>query len=239
MRPAILTVMTQVLSDASRGLLRDFGEIQNLSKISGFLDNARQRIERFLMKDLERRDDSVPIMVRNPEFTLDYQGACWVLEVFDGQENFAHALKNFSTRLILWEKGRVLAYALYDPLSHELFSAYEGQGAFNNQSRLRVSSRKNTQGSFIALDGIKFAPKIAEQAHIRQTGCPSLDVAHVAAGRFEGCCLYAPQKPWVHLANALLIKESNGFCCHERGVFVAGNEVSFGWLKKVVAEVSV
>lgn len=229
MRPAILTVMSQALCDSAKGLLRDFGELQNIQKTSAFLSSSRNRTERMLRSYLEQRDAAIPVVTEIP--AVD-EAPCWIVDALDGQENFARGLKSFCSRLVLWERGRVMAYAVYDVLSHEVFSVYEGRGAYINQNRLRVSPQKNLSGSIVSIDGVKFSPQIMPHVHVRQTGCISLDVAYVAAGRFEGCCLYGQQKPWAALANALFIKEANGFSSYERGTFLAGNESMHSWLKK-------
>ena len=133
----------------------------------------------------------------------------WIVDPLDGTTNFLHGLPHWLVSITLERKGVVVAGVVCDPTRDELFFSEQGQGAWMNQTRLRVSGRRRMQEALFAT-GLPFAalPELPEK--MRSTGSSALDLAYVAAGRFDGTW-ERRLKAWDMAAGILLVKEAGGF----------------------------
>lgn len=145
----------------------------------------------------------------------------WIIDPLDGTTNFLHQFPHFAVSIAVTENGKLQHAAIYDPVKDEMFSASRGEGAWLNQSRIRVSEQKELENSLMAtgfpyyqfdyadeyLAGFKRF--MTETAGVRRAGSAALDLAYVACGRVDGYWEYN-LKPWDIAAGALIVKEAGG-----------------------------
>ena len=164
----------------------------------------------------------------------------WVIDPLDGTTNFLHGFPQFAVSIAVRHKGRLEHAVVYDPLRQELFTASRGGGAQLNAKRIRVSSQKNLEGALLGtgfpysqmthLDAYlaMFKALIEPTAGIRRPGSAALDLAYVAAGRFDGFWEIG-LKPWDMAAGMLLIQEAGGLVsdlCGNSKALETGNIVA-------------
>ena len=226
-RSPIITVMTQAAYKAARGLTRDFGEIEKLQVSkkgpADFVTNADLHAEKVLRYELARARPGFG-------FLLEEAGAIagtdesrrWIVDPLDGTLNFMHGIPHFAISIGLEENGELVAGLIYDPLRDELFHAEKGTGAYLNNHRLRVSSRSNLADAVIGT-GISWRGRerhksypaeleavTAKCAAVRRLGSAALDIAYVAAGRYEA--FWQPAlSPWDIAAGLMIVREAGGY----------------------------
>jgi myo-inositol-1(or 4)-monophosphatase len=222
-----MTVMINAARKAARGLRRDFGEIENLQvsrKGPGdFVTNADRRTEKILREELAKARPAYGMLAEEGGAT---QGSDpdhrWLVDPIDGTTNFIHGVPFIAISIALERKGEIIAALTYNPVMDELFTAERGRGAFlNERRRLRVSARRELKDALLGLglphdpsdDIDRFNRELkALQGHaggFRRTGSACLDLAYVAAGRFDA---YWERglKPWDVASGALLVREAGG-----------------------------
>ena len=223
---ANLNVMIQAARKAARRLVRDFNEVENLQvSVKGagdFVSNADRRAEETI-RDM--------LMEARPNYGfLGEEGTAiegkdptrrWIVDPLDGTTNFLHGLPHWAISIALEHKGEIVAGVVYDPVKDEMFTAEKGEGAWMNDRRLRVSARREisemlfaTGIPFGARGGLselmkEFARLLPRTAGIRRWGTASLDLAYVAAGRFDGFWERGLQ-PWDIAAGMILVREAGG-----------------------------
>jgi myo-inositol-1(or 4)-monophosphatase len=227
LRSANIHVMVQAAHKAARHLVRDFGEVEHLQvSVKGpgdFVSAADRRAEQILRQELARAR-------RGLGCRLAAGGAAgppdadhrWIVDPLDGTTNFLHAVPHFAISIGLERHGELVAGVIYDPIKDELFCAEKGAGAYLNDRRLRVSRRGDLGHCLIGtgipvLDWPGHAKGFARQldrvsrevAGIRRLGTASLDLAYVAAGRFDGFWEYG-LKAWDMAAGIVLVREAGG-----------------------------
>lgn len=178
----------------------------------------------------------------------------WIIDPLDGTTNFLHGFPQYSVSIALKHRGVLTQAVVYDPTGNELFTASRGRGAYLNDHRLRVSKRNQLSECLIGT-GLPFREFthmetyfsmlkdiIPRVAGIRRPGSAALDLAYVAAGRYDG--FWELQlAPWDMAAGCLLITEAGGLVSDlegnetylERGDIIAGNPKIFGQLLQVIA----
>jgi myo-inositol-1(or 4)-monophosphatase len=231
LRSSILNVMTNAARKAARGLRRDFGEVEQLqvSKkgTADFVTEADLRSERTLHEELAHaRPDYGFLMEETGEIEGDDPHHRWIVDPLDGTSNFIHAVPYFCISIGLEkrigkDKTEIIAAVVYDPLRDEIFYAEKGQGAFLNDRRIAVSARTRLSESMLTTTVPKknhecfkvshpaFAKAVDADLSIRANGAAALDLAYIAAGRFDGGW-YHCLKTWDIAAGMLLIQESRG-----------------------------
>ncbi len=247
-RSAILNVMVAAAFKAARGLTRDLGEVENLQVSrkgpADFVSAADRRAEEVIRAELARARPDY-------SFLMEESGASegrdpqhrWIVDPLDGTTNFLHGIPHFAISIALERQGKLAAALVYNPISDELFTAERGGGAFINDRRLRVASRQSLADAVVAT-GIPFrghgdhaaytrqlAAVMPAVAGIRRFGAAALDLAWVAAGRFDGFWEEG-LSPWDMAAGILLIREAGGYVTDldggegmmQSGGIVAGNE---------------
>lgn len=228
-----LTVMYNAAMKASKRLLRDFAEVEQLQvSIKGpgdFVSQADMRAEAAIRDELARARPGYA-------FLMEESGASggenwtwrWIVDPLDGTTNFLHGIPHWAISIALERRlpdgtSELAAGLVYNPAANELFWAEKGTGAFLNERRLRVSARRNLQEALFAT-GIPFAKVPASRrlpfarslgalmpqvAGIRRFGAAALDLAWVAAGRYEGYWEFGV-KPWDVAAGAVIVREAGG-----------------------------
>ena len=226
-RSALLNVMTNAAFKAGRALARDFGEVQNLQvskKGTGdFVTSADLRAEKILREELEKaRPKFGFLMEESGEIKGSDPQNRWIVDPLDGTHNFMHGVPHFCTSIALEREGDVVAGVIYNPASDELFAAERGQGAYANDTRMRVAGRTRLHDCLVVTN----IPRLGQTGHksalaeqsavmketigVRSTGSTALDLAYVAAGRFDGTWQRGPDA-WDFAAGIALIREAGGY----------------------------
>lgn len=228
LKSPVITVMTKAASKAARHLKRDFGEVENLQVSrkgpADFVSNADMKAEKILHEELSHARPNFGFLMEESGETKgdDNLERRWIVDPLDGTTNFLHGLPHFAISIALEEREQIVAAVVYDPIKDEMFTAEKGNGAFLNDRRLRVSSRRRMDESIFAtgipfkgLEGHeRFLNEVREvmavSAGVRRWGTASLDLAYVAAGRFDGFWEWG-LKAWDYSAGALLVREAGGY----------------------------
>src|SRR6266568_1546136 len=202
-RSATINVMTAAALKASRGLKRDFGEVEQLQvSMKGpgdFVSNADLKAEKLVRGELSKARPGYGFLI---EESGESRGSDarhrWIVDPLDGTTNFLHGIPHFAISIALERDGEIVAGVVYDPTRDEMFWAEKGAGAYVNEHRLRVSARRGL-GDAVIGTGMPFGARAdagtyiatlaaitRATAGIRRTGSAALDLAYVAAGRFDG-----------------------------------------------------
>ena len=219
-------LMLKACMKASKILIRDFGEIEKLQvseKSPGdFVTASDKRGEKVLIGELEKSEYSF-LTEETGLIEGKYKDKRWVIDPIDGTFNFLNGLPHFAISLAYEENGEIVSGIIYDPIKNEMFGAHKGSGAYLNNTRMRVSNKSEFKNSCLVTGGPKSTSKIKEtildeykkvsmktNSHIRKSGSAALDLAYVAAGRYDG---YWQREInyWDIAAGIILVKESGGF----------------------------
>jgi myo-inositol-1(or 4)-monophosphatase len=249
-RSALMNVMTSAAIKAGRGLKRDFGEIGNLQvSMKGpgdFVSLADKRSEKVLFEELSKaRPGYGFVMEESGRVEGSDKTHTWHIDPLDATTNFLHAIPLFAISLALEREGQVVAGVIYNPANDEMYVTEKGQGAFGDNRRLRVAARRELSQSLIgcgvphlgkAKEHPRFKAELAavmkKVVNVRRMGCAAIDLAYVAAGRFDAFWERGLHS-WDIAAGALLIREAGGFVSGvdgdenflETGSICAGNEI--------------
>ncbi|MGD1953812.1 MAG: inositol monophosphatase family protein [Sphingomonadales bacterium] len=257
---ALINVMTQAAQKAARSMSRDFGEVehQQVSRKgpADFVSQADRRADDTLREELMRaRPDFGITLEESGDTNVREDGPRWIVAPIDGTSNFLHGIPHFAISIAAEQFGEITACIVYEPLQDQLFWAVKGRGAYLNDRRLRVSARKNIADCLFAT-GIPFKGHgdfgrfthilnevMPQCAGIRRFGAASLDLAYVAAGRFDGFWEEGLQ-PWDIAAGMFLVREAGGIITDIRGSdqmlktggIVAANPAMHTQLHKLIAK---
>jgi len=256
---ALITIMDRAARRAAPRLRRDFGEIEQLQVSrkgpADFVSMADRRAEQTIREELTRaRPDWGWVMEEEGESAGSNPRFRWIVDPLDGTSNFLHGVPHFAISIAAEEGGEVVAGLVYQPLTDESFWAERGRGAWLHDRRLRVGARKDLADCLIAT-GIPYkghgkfdqfdrqlAAVSPEVAGIRRFGSAALDLAWVAAGRYDGYW-EADLKIWDVAAGLLLVREAGGFVSDyrggermiERAEIIAGSAAVHSKIQKLVA----
>lgn len=235
-----MAVMQNVAQKAARSLLRDFSEVEQLQvSIKGpgdFVSQADMRAENTIREELTRaRPGYAFLMEESGASGGDNWTWRWIVDPLDGTSNFLHGIPHWAISIGLQRRHpdgtvELVAGVVYNPVAHEMFWAEKGIGAFLNERRLRVSARRKLSEAMFAT-GIPFAKVPVERhrpfgrilaslmpkvAGIRRCGAAALDLAWLAAGRYEGYWELG-LKPWDCAAGLLIVREAGGYATDDEG----------------------
>jgi len=245
---ALLNVMIAAARKTARTLKRDFGEVENLQVSmkgpANFVSAADKRAEETLYAELAKARPNYGFLGEEGGMR---EGADkshrWIVDPLDGTTNFLHGIPQFAISIGLEREGVIVAGLVYNPANDELYVAEKGKGAFLNDRRIRVSGRKNLADCVIAcgiphlgrgdvnLSRREIGAIQVNVAALRHYGATALDLAFVAAGRFDGYWDRELQ-PWDLAAGIILVREAGGYAfdCDggedmlEKGDILVGNE---------------
>ena len=249
-RSAHINVMIRAADKAARALRRDYGEVANLQVSrkgpADFVSAADLKAEQILRQVLSRARPDYALLMEESGASANHATAdrCWIVDPLDGTTNFLHGLPHFAISIALEERGELIAGVVFDPIKNELYFAEKGQGAFLNNRRIRVSSRDRLEDSLIATgipfkghgDATAFLAELdavsGKVAGVRRWGTASLDLAYVAAGRFDGYW-ERDLSSWDIAAGIVLVREAGGHVSqiggkavhHSSNSILATNEV--------------
>ena len=265
-----MTVMQNAANKAAKRLLRDFAEVEQLQvSVKGpgdFVSQADLRSEATLKEELNKARPGFAFLMEESGMSGGANWAWrWVVDPLDGTSNFLHGIPQWCISIALERRlpdgaTEITAGMIYNPVNDEMFWAEKGGGAFLNERRLRVSGRREFKDALFAT-GIPFAAVsgarrlafartlgvlMPQVAGIRRFGAAALDMAWVAAGRFDGYWELG-LKPWDMAAGLLIVREAGGFVTDPAGAesilheatgndIVAANPHMHARLREVVAE---
>lgn len=225
-RSALINVMANAAIRAGRSLTRSFGEIEKLQVSkkgpADYVSEADHRAEKILFEDLQKARPNYSFLMEEGGVVEGKDNSNkWIIDPLDGTMNFLHGIPHFAISIGLERDRELFAGIVYEPITDQMFWAEQGNGAYLNDRRLRVSARKDIKECLFGT-GIPFAGReghrpyisqlenvMAGSAGVRRSGSAALDLAYVAAGRFDGWWEKGI-KPWDIAAGILLVREAGG-----------------------------
>ena len=206
-----LNLMIKAGEKASKRLIRDFGEVENLQvSVKGptdFVSNADINAERIIIEELSKLKKNYSILSEETGFVKNKdEKNIWIIDPIDGTSNFLHGIPHFAISIALQSNDEIICGFIFDPIKNEMFYAEKNNGSFLNNKRIRVSKKKDLNSCLFATNGVKYKNI---DVPTRKTGCAALDMAYVAAGRFDGY-FQENLNLWDIAAGILLVKEAGG-----------------------------
>ena len=222
-----INLITKACMKASRSLIRDFGEIENLqvsTKGPGdFVTSADKRTEKILINELQKAYPEYGIITEESGIINKSNiKNRWIIDPIDGTMNFLNGVPQFAISIGYEEEGEIKCGVIFNPIMNEMFVAEKGNGAYMNNSRIRVSNKKKIKEALIVTGGPKGASKIKDKifseyinvsknvSNVRKFGSAALDIAYVACGRFDGYW-QRELNYWDIAAGIIILKEAGGF----------------------------
>ena len=207
----ILNVMIKASEKASKILIRDFGEVENLQVSQkgplDFVTNADQKAEKILIDELNKSRNKFSIISEESGYieNTDKKNT-WVIDPIDGTTNFLHGIPHFCISLALLSYSEIVSGLIFDPIKNEIFYAEKNNGAYFNNQRIRVSKKKNLSECLFATNknGAQY-----KDINVRISGSAALDLAYVSSGRLDGY-YQKDVNLWDIAAGLLLVKEAGG-----------------------------
>ena len=208
-----LNLMVKACEKASKFIIRDFGELENLQVSKkgpkDFVTKTDKKVERILIEELTRSKQNYSFITEESGKILNKnKEVFWIIDPIDGTTNFLHGVPHFAISVALQKKGEIVTGLIFDPIKNEIFYAEKNNGSFFNNNRVRVSNKSNIEECLFATnsDGIKsLHPKL----NLRNTGCAALDLAYVGCGRFDGY-FHNQINLWDIAAGKIIIEEAGG-----------------------------
>ena len=239
---ANLNLMIKACDKASKILIRDFGEIENLQVSKkgpkDFVTNSDLRAEKIIIEELKKSRPNYSIVSEENgiENNKDSKNT-WIIDPIDGTTNFLHGIPHFAISIALKSNDEIVSGLIFDPIKNEMFYAEKNSGAFYNNQRIRVSKKTKINECLFATSGI-----INNELDLqfRKSGSAALDMAYVASGRYDGffqknLCL------WDVAAGIIIVKEAGGVINHinlsdykELKVIASSNNISAKFNEKLV-----
>ena len=222
-----INLIIRACMKASRSLIRDFGEIENLQVLSkgpgDFVSSADKRTEKIIIDELRKAHPEYGIITEEskPINKLNTKNR-WIIDPIDGTMNFLNGVPQFAISIGYEEDGEIKCGTIFNPITNEMFCAEKGNGAYLNNSRIRVSNKKNLKDALLVTGGPKGVSKIKDKifseyinvsnnvSNVRKFGSAALDMAYVACGRFDGYW-QRELNYWDIAAGIVILKEAGGF----------------------------
>ena len=203
--------MIKASEKASKVLIRDFGEVEKLQVSKkgprDFVSNADIKAEKIVIEELKKAKPNYSILSEESgnEFNKDKDNV-WIIDPIDGTLNFLHGIPHFAISIALKSNNKIVSGLIYDPIKDEIFYAEKDNGAYLNNHRIRVSKKNEINDCLFACGG-----KINKHLNIqyRRSGSAALDMAYVAAGRYDGF-FHHDLSIWDIAAGIILIEEAGG-----------------------------
>ena len=208
---ANLNVMIKAAEKASKILIRDFGELENLQVSakgpSDFVTNSDKKVEKVIIEELTKARKNFSIISEEiGEIKNSDKENCWIIDPIDGTTNFLHGIPHFAISIALKSKEEIISGLIFDPIKNEMFYAEKNNGAYFNNQRIRVSKKKNLNECLFATGG---KDRINYNLNTRKYGSAALDMAYVGAGRYDGY-FQKNLNIWDIAAGIIIVKEAGG-----------------------------
>jgi myo-inositol-1(or 4)-monophosphatase len=222
-----MNLITRACMKASRALIRDFGELENLqvsSKGPGdFVSSADKRTEKIIIEELQKAHPEYGIITEETGIINKTNiKNRWIIDPIDGTMNFLNGIPQFAISVGYEENNEIKCGVIFNPITNEMFCAEKGNGAYLNNSRIRVSNKKKLSNAMLVTGGPKSSSKIKDKifseyinvsnnvSNVRKFGSAALDMAYVACGRFDGYW-QRELNYWDIAAGIVILKEAGGF----------------------------
>ena len=208
---ANLNVMIKAAEKASKVLIRDFGEIEKLQVSkkgpSDFVTNADLKVEKIIIEELKKAKPNYSIVSEeNGNENNKDKNNTWIIDPIDGTVNFLHGIPHFAISIALKSNDEIVSGLIFDPIKNEMFFAERNNGSFFNNRRIRVSKKNDLDNCLFVTEGkLKKEPDLP----FRKSGCAALNMAYVAAGRYDGF-FQNNLNLWDIAAGIILVKEAGG-----------------------------
>ena len=206
-----LNIMIKACEKAAKVLVRDFGEIENLQVLkkgpTDFVTNSDLKAEKIILDELTKARPGYSVISEENGIKKNKdRNNTWIIDPIDGTINFLHGIPHFAISIALRSKDEILSGLIFDPIKNEMFFAEKNNGAFYNNQRIRVSKKNQINNCLFATGG-----NIEKELNLpfRKSGCAALDMAYVAAGRYDGF-FQNNLNLWDIAAGIILIKEAGG-----------------------------
>jgi myo-inositol-1(or 4)-monophosphatase len=256
---ALMNMMLAAARKAGRSLARDFGEVEHLQVSlkgpSDFVSAADKKAEKILYDELVKARHGYGFLMEESGLVEGPDKSHrWIIDPLDGTTNFLHSIPHFAISVALQRDNELVAGLIYNPANGDLFTAEKGKGAFFNDRRIRVAARSRLEDC-VVVTGIPHRGRGGHDAFlgqlsrvmlgvagVRRTGSAALDLAYVAAGRFDGYW-EADLQPWDIAAGLVILREAGGFVTDmaggramlETGSVIGGNETVQRALRKLIS----
>ena len=208
---ANLNIMIKAAEKASKVLIRDFGEVEKLQVSikgpSNFVTNADKKAEKIIIEELSKSRKKFSILseetgeIRNSDINN-----VWIIDPIDGTTNFLHGVPHFAISIALKSNNEIISGLIFDPIKNEMFYAEKNNGAYFNNKRMKVSRKKILEECLFATGGKK---EIKSDLNTRKSGSSALDIAYVAAGRYDGF-FQNHLNLWDVAAGIIIVNEAGG-----------------------------
>ena len=220
---ANLNIMIKASEKASKILIRDFGELENLQVSKkgpqDFVTNADIKAEKAIIEELKKaRPNYSIISEENGVEKNKDESNFWIIDPIDGTTNFLHGVPHFAISIALQSNNEIVCGLIFDPIKDELFYAEKNNGAYFNNQRIRVSKKREINDCLFAVGKGKYNPDLI----CRRSGSAALDMAYVASGRFDGY-FQNNLNLWDIAAGIIIVKEAGGII----------NEIDLSSLKNI------
>ena len=208
---ANLNIMIKAAEKASKVLIRDFGEVEKLQVSvkgpSDFVTNADKKAEKIIIEELSKSRKKFSILSEETgEIKNSDINNVWIIDPIDGTINFLHGVPHFAISIALKSNNEIISGLIFDPIKNEMFYAEKNNGAYFNNKRMKVSRKKILEECLFATGGKK---EIKSDLNTRKSGSAALDIAYVAAGRYDGY-FQNHLNLWDIAAGIIIVKEAGG-----------------------------
>ena len=208
-----LNIMIKACEKASKVIIRDFGEIENLQVAKkgprDFVTKTDKRVEEILIEELSKAKKHYSFLTEESgKIDNKYKDKIWIIDPIDGTTNFLHGIPHFAISIALKIDNELKSALIHDPIKNEIFFAEKDTGAYFNNHRIRVSNKNDIEDCLFAsnADGLKV---IYPSLNMRNSGCAALDLAYVGSGRLDGF-FHNKINLWDVAAGILIVQEAGG-----------------------------
>ncbi len=208
-----LNIMIKACEKASKVIIRDFGEVENLQVAKkgprDFVTKTDKRVEEILIEEFSKAKKNYSFLTEESgKIENNDKDKVWIIDPIDGTTNFLHGIPHFAISIALKIDNEICSALIHDPIKNEIFFAEKNNGSYFNSHRIRVSSKSDIEDCLFSTDQ-ESLKNIFPSLNMRCSGCSALDLAYVGSGRFDGFFLNKI-KLWDIAAGMLIVKEAGG-----------------------------
>ncbi len=239
-----LNVMIKACEKASKIIIRDFGEIENLQVAKkgprDFVTKTDKRVEEILIEELTKAKKNYSFLTEESgKIENNDKNKIWIVDPIDGTTNFLHGIPHFAISVALKIDEELKSALIFDPIKNEIFFAEKNNGAYYNNHRIRVSSKSDIEECIFSTDqyGLK---SVYPNLNMRCTGCAALDMAYVGSGRLDGF-FNNNINLWDIAAGILIVQEAggsvndiSGYNDNSINIRVASSSIYYKMMEKLV-----
>ena len=208
-----LNIMIKACEKASKVIIRDFGEIENLQVARkgprDFVTKTDKRVEEILIEELTKSKKNYSFLTEESGWIENNdKDKIWIIDPIDGTTNFLHGIPHFAISVALKIDNKLKSALIHDPIKNEIFYAEENNGSYYNNQRVRVSKKNDLNECLFSSDS-KGLKSIFPKLNMRNTGSAALDLAYVGSGRLDGY-FHNNINLWDIAAGILIVEEAGG-----------------------------